>query len=440
MILLQVLYGWKLWVTEQCRKREQIARAAQVYRDQLLREGVTCILTYAAHMNDLTTSLTLHSQEQVSVFHMMFFRHQIWGSFHHFCLQRSQRLSRVVKRCAMRWKQRALCKPQREQEVRAPQMKKSVTFCSTAPTPSRFPSSDSEGQEAEDEVVSKLWVCSSVCQAVKLCLAHKPTPWVSYFLQASDQSASTSATPFRRSLRVSTQNDVTGRVKKFLINLHHIMVNVSYGHLQTCVSFLYREQNQSITEATPKGFDSCGPSQRNNPTALSCLHPFKPSSHITSAMSPSALRHVSTVDSPQDLLLPPSAFMTTGTQNPVIIIVLFINDVAYHDSGDIRSFFFSKMEETSRSGHQLSTLPNCVTSSGGADVCHVAADPVSALTSELMSIQLEMNNFQQARKQLRYQWRQIIFFCLFQHFVYRPYWCVMRLFVHLGRGESWKTF
>lgn len=67
MNLLQVLYGWRLWVTEQRRKQEQAARAAQVYRDQLLREGVTCILTYAAHMNDLTTSLTQHSQEQVCI-------------------------------------------------------------------------------------------------------------------------------------------------------------------------------------------------------------------------------------------------------------------------------------------------------------------------------------------------------------------------------------
>lgn len=72
-LLLQVLYGWRLWVTEQRRQQEQAARAAQVYRDQLLREGVTCILTYAAHMNDLTTSLMQHSQEQVgsSVFRVI---------------------------------------------------------------------------------------------------------------------------------------------------------------------------------------------------------------------------------------------------------------------------------------------------------------------------------------------------------------------------------
>ncbi|XP_029947178.1 protein SFI1 homolog isoform X2 [Salarias fasciatus] len=60
----KVLYGWRLCVTEQRREREEAARAAQVCRDQLLQEGVTRILTYAAHMNTLTTSLTQYSQEQ----------------------------------------------------------------------------------------------------------------------------------------------------------------------------------------------------------------------------------------------------------------------------------------------------------------------------------------------------------------------------------------
>lgn len=62
---LKVLHSWRLLVTEQRRKQEQAAQAAQVYRDQLLREGVSCILTYAAHMSDLTTTLTQYSEDQV---------------------------------------------------------------------------------------------------------------------------------------------------------------------------------------------------------------------------------------------------------------------------------------------------------------------------------------------------------------------------------------
>ncbi|XP_037535711.1 protein SFI1 homolog [Nematolebias whitei] len=117
----KVLSGWRLWAAEQRSKREQASRAAQVYRDRLLREGVSCILTYAAHMSDLTTSLTQFSQEQ-----------------------RSQRLQRVVKRCALRWKQRALCRRRKEQEVG--QLKKSVTFCLTEPALGSISSSGSEEQ------------------------------------------------------------------------------------------------------------------------------------------------------------------------------------------------------------------------------------------------------------------------------------------------------
>lgn len=64
---LQVLRGWRLWLAEQRGRKEQAAREAQVYRDQLLREGVSYILTYAAQMSDLTTTLTQYSEEQVCV-------------------------------------------------------------------------------------------------------------------------------------------------------------------------------------------------------------------------------------------------------------------------------------------------------------------------------------------------------------------------------------
>lgn len=68
-------------------------------------------------------------------------------------LQRSQRLQRVVERCAARWKQRVLCKPGREHEVRGQPPKKSVTFC--------LSSVSSCEQEAEDGL---LWVCTSSLQ------------------------------------------------------------------------------------------------------------------------------------------------------------------------------------------------------------------------------------------------------------------------------------
>lgn len=58
--------GWRWWVTEQHLKHEQVAGAAQVNRDQPLKEDLKNCLTYAAHMKDLTAGLTEDGQEQVS--------------------------------------------------------------------------------------------------------------------------------------------------------------------------------------------------------------------------------------------------------------------------------------------------------------------------------------------------------------------------------------
>uniref|UniRef100_A0AAV2M7X4 Sfi1 spindle body domain-containing protein n=1 Tax=Knipowitschia caucasica TaxID=637954 RepID=A0AAV2M7X4_KNICA len=87
----KVLSAWRVYAAEQHREREEVAKAAQFYRDNLLREGVSRILTYAAQMDDLTTSLTQHTQEQ-----------------------RARRLQRVVRRCALKWK--LPCESQAEED------------------------------------------------------------------------------------------------------------------------------------------------------------------------------------------------------------------------------------------------------------------------------------------------------------------------------------
>ncbi|XP_059184490.1 protein SFI1 homolog [Centropristis striata] len=312
----KVLLGWRLWVTEQRRKQEQAARAAQVYRDQLLREGVTCILTYAAHMNDLTTSITQHSQEQ-----------------------RSRHLQRVVKRCAMRWKQRALSKPRREQEVKGQPTKKSVTFCLTTPPGLKSVSqSDSEEQEVEEGVLSQL--------ALRRTLRPRPRRCEELF-----------------------ESPMT-------IN--------------------------SSAEAAPDPSQFSRPSQEDLRTAPSCRHAVTSTrqSIIMSNVFPSE-RHTSTVDSPQeiqsqDVLLPPSAFMTTGTE-----------DTGGHSSGFGDVPLVSphqfvppfKQQSSAYSDEHLRT-------SNRETVEDAATDPTAALTRELLSIQLDMKTYRQDRKQLR-AWQQL---------------------------------
>ncbi|MCJ8729566.1 hypothetical protein PDJAM_G00108130 [Pangasius djambal] len=137
----KVLCAWRHWVAECQRKQRRLAAAAQFYRDDLLREGVTHILTYATHMSAFSSSMALHSHEQSS-----------------------RQLQAVVRRCALRWKQRALCRPSRVGETnkndRPSKTKKSVSFSlpeghthSHTYQPIRSPATE---QRTGDSTVNKL--------------------------------------------------------------------------------------------------------------------------------------------------------------------------------------------------------------------------------------------------------------------------------------------
>lgn len=71
--------------------------------------------------------------------------------------QRSRRLHRVVKSCAIRWKQQALCKPHREQKAEEElQKKKNVTFSRTTPGLTNVLPSDLVKQKDEDEELRQM--------------------------------------------------------------------------------------------------------------------------------------------------------------------------------------------------------------------------------------------------------------------------------------------
>ncbi|XP_029357539.1 protein SFI1 homolog isoform X2 [Echeneis naucrates] len=231
----KVLYGWRLWVSEQRRRQEQAARAALVYRNQLLKEGVTRILTYAAHMNDLTASITQQTHKQ-----------------------RSHHLQRVVKRCAMHWKQRALCKPQQEQVIQKQPSKKTVTFSLTAPG---LTSADSV--EQEDEGV--------LC---KLLPTHTPR-----------RQPRCSAELFESPLMVST----------------HEGTHNHCGISNTNAISLQKKHHAVPFFLHPSKVLVCTTHQS---TAIT-----KPSEPLVSGVDSSQGIH------DQDLLLPPSAFLPTGFQN-----------------------------------------------------------------------------------------------------------------------------
>ncbi|KAJ8379845.1 hypothetical protein SKAU_G00006230 [Synaphobranchus kaupii] len=144
-LLAKVMEAWRYWVSVRQRKQDRLAHAAQFHRDQLLREGVTRILSHTADMRSFRISLALRSQEQST-----------------------RRLQSVVWRCAMLWKQRALGELG---GCRAKSHKKSVSFCLPRPisTPGRISEDDTVGRAIEhgpaDHTSDQLFVvCTSRLQ------------------------------------------------------------------------------------------------------------------------------------------------------------------------------------------------------------------------------------------------------------------------------------
>ncbi|KTF72095.1 hypothetical protein cypCar_00039938 [Cyprinus carpio] len=131
----KVFCVWRQWIAERQRKQKRLTEAAQFYRDELLREGVTHILTHTAHMSAFSTNIAQHSYEQS-------------------CRQ----LQEVVRRCAIRWKQRALCKHVKGKTDGHP--KKSVSFFlpeDHTPIPNPCPiRSQAAEQRQKDSIISQL--------------------------------------------------------------------------------------------------------------------------------------------------------------------------------------------------------------------------------------------------------------------------------------------
>ncbi|XP_056130129.1 protein SFI1 homolog isoform X2 [Lampris incognitus] len=352
----KVLYAWRTWVTERLRKQDRLTRAARFYRDQLLREGVTHILTYTAHMSSLTASLAQCNQEQ-----------------------RSRRLQRVVQRCAMRWKQQALCKTDKEQDVRGLPPKKSVTFCLPAPgsrnmMSHRVTHPDSVDQEPEDQVLSQLVLSRASRLQPRLSKELFDSP-VKELYQTSNQSQ-------------SADKKAPG------------------GHQQLCL--------QSTSQSPGRNHP---PDKRLTPMR-SCLQPF--SAPITSRplavtkspiISPVA-RFESQLPyggSPhglqyQDVLLPPSSFMTVNTQTksgttycPKDAALLapdqFILPPNPHSSTYSGVYLKASSKEVEAHTEE-------------EEYGDEQADPTLPLTRELLSIRQDMERFQQDRKQLQ-AWQRL---------------------------------
>lgn len=137
------------------------------------------------------------------------------------------------------------------------------------------------------------------------------------------------------------------------------------------------------------------PAPEGHQTALSCLHPPTvsfPSTHqstIISNVSPCEHRTQN-----KDVLLPPSAFMTTGAEET-------LGKSNCSGFGDASLHQFVPPFE-----HSSAHSDVCQRASGGGSLEDAATDSASALTEELLGIQLDMMTYQRDRKQLR-AWQKL---------------------------------
>uniref|UniRef100_A0A8C8VHF7 SFI1 centrin binding protein n=1 Tax=Pelusios castaneus TaxID=367368 RepID=A0A8C8VHF7_9SAUR len=101
----KVFDAWLGFAQERQRKKGRIEKAVEFYRSALLKEGVTQILRYMAGMKQFRGQLQTQHQ-----------------------LETAYSLHQTVYRCAMIWKQKALCRNRANLHAPLPSLKKRVTF------------------------------------------------------------------------------------------------------------------------------------------------------------------------------------------------------------------------------------------------------------------------------------------------------------------------
>ncbi|KAF6082908.1 SFI1 centrin binding protein [Phyllostomus discolor] len=107
----KVWAAWRGFVLERRRKKARLEQAVQAYHQQLLQEGVTCLLRFTAGVKTLRQQL--HAQQQVQAAHS---------------------LHRAVHRCAMLWKQKVLGPGRAPQPPSSTVSSRRVTFKGPLPS------------------------------------------------------------------------------------------------------------------------------------------------------------------------------------------------------------------------------------------------------------------------------------------------------------------
>ncbi|XP_048111384.1 protein SFI1 homolog isoform X2 [Alosa alosa] len=394
----KVLDAWREWASDRQRKQQRLAAASKVYRGVLLKEGITHILTYAEHMDRFSASLAQQSQEQSC-----------------------RRVQAVVRRCALRWKQRALSGQEQTDVDKPTKPKKSVSF--SLPGLGSIEASRSSAQSA---------VQTPTCMGVQRVTAtpmHQPRNFT--HIERGLGDSVTEQLLFLRSSRIPP------RTPSFLLDLHgeeqksHPQDGnqrplcsaeptslrqadedqdptpsalVLHAHVRTMptpvptmssVAHVVPGSAPLTLDGVPVGANSVPiphctlpvPVRSSSGVSLSYL-PL-PATPVASAFQESAAQP--TPDASSDVLLPPSMFMAPHTQ--------------------AMDFRLRLREPHMHLNKQPSPPGVCQDTSKQEDEDdqqrrrEEKALQTAALTRELISIQLDMQRYQRDRKQLQ-AWRK----------------------------------
>lgn len=319
----KVFSSWWLWIADRQSKQKRLAEAAQFYRDELLREGVTHILTHTAHMSAFSTNMALHSYEQSC-----------------------RRIQEVVRRCAIRWKQKALCKHTKGKTIVSNDHhpKKSVYFFlpedhTPGPTSCPIRTQAVEGKQ-KDSIINQLLLVRAA------------------------------------RLQPRRPDDLLQSPAKRL--LHHSKINSS--------------QRTSVSKSEFALVSSKNPVF---PTPLISV-PFthNPLESSTSALNPKILPlktappgYIAT--NSQDILLPPSSFTVRKVHGKKTSDVETLNSGILPPKG---VYMRAPEEEENEEDEALNVETD--------------SEQTENLTKELLDIRMEMQRYQQDRKQL-HAWRQL---------------------------------
>ncbi|XP_053353540.1 protein SFI1 homolog isoform X2 [Clarias gariepinus] len=356
----KVLYAWRYWVAERQRKERRLAAAAQFYRDELLQEGITHILTYAAHMKAFSTTMALHS-----------------------CEQSSRQLQAVVRRCALRWKQRALCKPSKVVEANKddtpPKTNKSVSFFlpeghnqSHTCQPIRIPTSE---RTAGDSTVSKLLL-------VRASRLQPRRPDDLLYSPAKDLLRHPEP---RRHSHSDNHHKATHPTSDQLQNAGQTDARPSSSAPVACPS---HSVSLPFTQPQPPGLFL---STSQQPPVLNIKPPIM--------AFRSALTENSTRAENQEVLLPPSSFTASTSlcktrfrhKDPSLLSPQdFIHSNLPGQTGVCESAFVDAEADDNEETTLLQT----------------SSDPTEALNRELHNIRLDLQRYQQDKTQLQ-TWRKL---------------------------------